>query len=482
MSPRIVIAGGGVAGWLTAAILARTCGAEAISLIDEGGADLSLGPFGDGIATGVDFPLLASEMGWDETTLLRVARGGYALGTAFDGWAAPQQSWFLPHGESGAPIGSIAFHQLAGRVRDDGRTVRLADYSLAALAAQTGHFTHPSVDPRSPLSTYSYGLHLDIAGLTAFLRKASGVGLTVGTIAEIIRRDDGGIAALRLADGRDVAGDLFVDCTGPAARLIGAMPGARFESWRQWLPCDRAVTRTDAETAPPAPYTHHAAHDAGWVRHLPLSGTRALTLFYASSAMADDTAEASIDGSAVSWQSGRQSQPWIANCVAIGAAAGLADPLLALDLKLAAAAAKRLVGLLPQTGAGGIEAREYNRITVSELDRTRDLAILPWKTNGRHGQLVWDAARAMDVPDTLAHKIALYQSRGRVAMYDDEPLERHDWVAMFDGQGVRPRRTDPLADAIPPARIAAHLDRLHTVLTRAAQAMPHHADYLRGSA
>jgi tryptophan halogenase len=477
MTPRIVIAGGGVAGWLTAAVLAHACGADAVRVIDERGADMSLGPFGDGIAARPDFPLLADEMGWDEAALLRAASGGHALGTAFDGWAGPQQSWFLPYGESGAPIGSIAFQHLADRLRRAGRDIRHADYSLAALAAQSGRFAHPSADPRSPLSTYSYGLHLDGRGLADFLRLASGVDRIIGGIGDIERRADGGIAALRLADGRRIAGDLFIDCTGPAARLIGTMPGACFDSWRAWLPCDRAIARIEPDTGEPAPYARHAAHDGGWVRHLPLAGARALTLFYSGGAMTDAAAEASMGARAISFEPGRQARPWIANCVAIGASAALADPLLGLDLQLAAAAARRLIGLLPHPQAGGVEAREYNRITAAELDRARDLAILPWKTNGRSGQPLWDTARAMDVPDTLAHKIALYRSRGRVVMYDEEPLERQDWVALFEGQGVRPRRYDPLADSIPLDQIGAHMDRLRAVLTRAAAAMPRYADY-----
>lgn len=478
MIPRIVIAGGGVAGWLTAAILARKCGPDSVRVIDEDGADMSLGPLGEGLPARPDFTLLADEMSWDEAALLRAARGGYAVGTAFDGWAGPQQSWFLPYGESGAPMGSVAFHHLADRLRGDGRDVRHGDYSLAALAAQAGRFAHPSPDPASPLSSYDYGLHLHGRGLADFIRQTSDVERIAAPIADIERRDDGGIAALRLADGRRIAGDLFVDCTGSAARLIGAMPDARFGSWRAWLPCDRVIARTEPDTAAAAPYAHHAAHDAGWIRHLPLAGARALTLFYASGAMDDAAAEASMGAPPRPFESGRQAQPWIANCVAIGAAAAITDPLLGLDLHLATTAARRLADLLPHRQAGGVEAREYNRITTAELDRTRDISILPWKTNGRHGQPLWDTTRAMDVPDTLAHKIALYQSRGQVVMYDEEPLEQLDWVALFEGQGVRPRRHDPLADAVPLDRIGAHMDRLRAVLTRAAAEMPRHADYL----
>lgn len=478
MSPRIVIAGGGVAGWLTAAILARKCGADAVRVIDEGGADMSLGPFGDGIAARPDFPLLAGEMGWDEAALLRAARGGYALGTAFDGWAGAEQSWFLPYGESGAPIGSVAFHHLTRRLRGGGRDIRHGDYSLAALAAQAGRFAHPSSDPRSPLSTYDYGLHLDGRLLAGFMREASGVERIMDRVAQIERDEDGRIAALLLADGRRIAGDLFVDCTGSAASLLGAMSGARFDSWRAWLPCDRVIASINPDTGAPAPYARHAAHDAGWVRHLPIAGARALTLFYASGAMTDAAAGASMDAPPLPLEPGRQAQPWIANCVAIGAAASVCDPLLGLDLQLAGAAARRLAALLPHPHAGGVEAREYNRITTAELDRARDAAILLWKTNGRHGQSLWDAARAMEVPDTLAYKVALFESRGSLPMYDEEPLDREDWVAMLDGQQVRPRRYDPLADAVPGAQLDAHLDRLRDVLTRAAAAMPRHADYL----
>ncbi|RHW17573.1 tryptophan 7-halogenase [Sphingomonas gilva] len=485
--PAIVIAGGGVAGWLAAAILAGAYGADAtrICVVDEGGEDMSLGPFGRGVVARPEWHAFAAGQGWDEPALMHAAKGAFALGIAFDGWRAPRHSWFMPLGECGAAMRSIAFHHLAGRLRQEGREIRIADYALAAIAAQAGRFAHPSPDPRSPLSSYDYALHLDGVGLAGFLRDAAlsrGAREISSRIAGLERRGDGGIAALMLGDGRRVAGDLFIDCTGAPARLVREMAGARFDGWQRWLPCDRAITHHEQLADGAAPYASHAAHNAGWVRHVPLDGAHALALIYASGAMTDQAAQASMDGAPIAYEAGRWREPWIANCVAIGAAAGLGDPLQGFDLQLALGSVLRLVRLLPHVDGGDVEAREYNRLTASVLDRARDAAILPYRTNGRTGQAFWDAARAVDPPETLAHKIALWESRGRVALYDDEALEEDDWVAMFEGMGVRPRRYDPLADAIPVDRIDAHLARLREVLTRAAQAMPRHADYLRGPA
>lgn len=463
----IGIVGAGVAGWMAALALARALPGAGISVIETEGPDWSLGPFGPGETSLPGFESWLADHGVDEGMLLRAARGSFSLGTAFSGWAGQEADWFLPFGTIGAPIGTIAFHQLAARLRAGGQALRLADFSLAAIAAASGRFARPSPDPRSVLSSYGYGLHLDRAGLAETLRIASGLA-PVGRFHRAL--GDAEITAVELQDGTQVTADLWLDCSGPAALLIGHLD-SDWESWASWLPCDRAVESWNAVEGVPPPYAHAGAFEAGWQRTVPLIGGQGGALLYASSFLPDQPG-------AVPFAQGRRTRAWARNVVALGAAAALVEPLHGYNLALLQNALTRLVGLLP-AAPGGPEPAEYNRLAASEADRVRDFAILHYKTNGRTGEPLWDQARAVPVPETLAQKLDLYASRGRLPVYDEELFDPEEWIAVFDGQGVRPRRHDALADAIPEPQLRAHAARIREVIVDAVRRMPHHGATLR---
>lgn len=471
---RIVIAGGGTAAWLAAAALARRTAAS-ILVIELPGIDDSLG-----------LPLLAestlpatgellADFGLDEDALFRASGGSFTLGRALSGWSGAGAA-FHPYGETGAPIGPVAFHHLALRMRDHGEPVRPVNYALAALAAQAERFDRPSASAGSVLSTIGYGLHLNTARLRQALRGAaivSGAAAQQDSIAEVVLGPDGLIAALRLSSGEEVTGDLFLDCSGPRAALIERMPGARFADWRKWLPCDAAMISYGPNQSAPLPYSHITAHPAGYVLTTPAQGGQGEVTVCQSAAI--DRFEADP----CRFAQGRQSAPWLGNCLAIGGAAAMLEPLAATPLHLAASAVTRLLALFPAERNCRTEAKEYNRRACEELDNARDFVIAHYKLNSRQGEPLWDNCRAMAVPDRLAHRIALYQGIGRTALYDEETFEAPDWIALYDAMGVVPRRYDALADAIPREQVTSHLERIRKVMLQALTAMPSHGDFLR---
>ncbi|MES2987223.1 MAG: tryptophan halogenase family protein [Pseudomonadota bacterium] len=462
---RIAILGGGVAGWMSALGLSRALEGSgiAIDLVETRGSDHSIGPFGVGEASLPAFHLFLGEYGVDEDALLRAARGTFALGSAFAGWAGAQPGWFLPFGDVGVGMGSIAFPPLVAKLRAAGHPVRPTDFSLAAVAAAAGRFARPSLDPRSVLSSYGYGLHLDKAALAAICRGlAQNITHHEAPFVQAIRAENGHITALEIEGGVQIAGDLFLDCSGPAA-LLGQDHG--FESWSEWLPCDRVLERSTAQDGVPPPYTHISAHAAGWLRSVPLIGGPSEAMFF-SSVHHDDPA-------AIAIHQGRRTRAWAGNVIAIGAAAALVEPLHGHALQLVHNAIRRLIALFPNN-VEGPEAAEYNRITAQEADRVRDFVIAHYKTNARTGEPFWEAARAMSVPPELQYKLDLYASRGRMPMYDEELFDRAEWIAMLDGQGMHPRRYDAIADTVPEPAIIQHVTRLRELIVDAAKAMPSH--------
>ena len=469
---RIVIAGGGVAGWLAASMLARRLdpGLTAIHLVEQGGVDDSLG-----IPQAAEILLPATVersalAGYDEDTLIRAARGSFALGTALTGWGQSATPAFLPFGEIGAAMGPVAFHQLAARLRAQGTPVNLANYTLAALCAQAGRFSRPQPDDRGVLSTLSHGIHVETSAFAAAMKGhavARGVAVTMGRIADVVRDATGLISDLVTEDGARIPGDLFIDAAGPSTIIGGAS-----EDWSRWLPCNRAATALHLENAAPLPFAQVEAHGVGWQSFVPLRGATGETFVFHDTALPDGPG-------ASQFTSGRRAEPWQGNCLAIGGAAAVIDPVAGTQLHLAQSAIARLLTLLPNDRTARAESAEHNRQTIEELERARDYAILFYKANGRTGEAFWDDVRAMPIPDGLAHKIALYESCGRVALHDGETFEDAGWISLFEAFGIRPRRHDALANGIGMDAIAAHFARVRDVMLKAVATMPPHADYLR---
>jgi tryptophan 7-halogenase len=469
---KIVIAGGGVAGWLAAVALARKTNC-AISVVETPGMDDSLGLPLTVEATLPSTPSLHEALAFDEDRLLASSSSSFTLGRALSNWTAAQIPSFHPYGEIGASLGPIAFHQLVARLRAGGEVINLANYSVAALCAQSARFARPPADHRSVLSTMAYGLHLETEGYRDTLRTdalANSATAIKGNITGVKLSDSQLIESITLLNGEHISGDFFLDCTGQSRALIGRMPGAAFDDWGHWLPCDRCVVTTSQIDAPPLPYTHVDAHSTGWQSFASTCNVVGEALVYQK-----DEAERG----AYHFASGRMASLWTGNCIAIGGAAAIIDPVASTQLHLAGSAILRLLKLFPHDLSCRIEAAEYNRQTIEELENAGDFAILHYKANGRVGEPFWDACSAMAVPDRLAHKIELYTSTGRLALHDEESFEASDWIALFDALDVKPNHYDIMADAIEQPRIADYLQQVRTAMLKAIATLPPYDEYLK---
>lgn len=466
---KIVIAGGGVAAWLSALALARhtTC---AIIVLEEG-EDFSLGlPLA--VETTLPSILKFHELvGLDTNQVVTQTGSSYALGRALSNWTMNPAPAFHPYGDIGASLGPIGFQHLVSRLRDEGLAVNFANYSLGALCAQSDRFAPPRLDSRSVLSTMAFGLHLNISEYRHLIRNTAmllGVEKLDGQPTKLTLDDKGVILSFDTNTGHTLNGDLFIDCTGQARRLARELPHFGFEDWSHWLPCNHARTVTSCATMPPQLYAHIDAHLTGWQR------------FAATQTSMEElviTNSKSPDGFA--FCSGRIASPWMGNCIAIGGSAAIIDPLASTQLHLAGKAIERLLKLFPNDKAATVEASEYNRQTIEELEGARDFAIAHYKCNGRIGEAFWDDCRSMTVPDRLAHKVALYESCGRMALHDEESFEQWDWISVFDASGVRPRNYDTMAKVIPKDRIETFLAQVRTVMLKAVGSMPTQQEYLQ---
>ena len=489
--PRIVVVGAGAAGWMAAAALARAFhGAPGVvKVVSAGGEDAETG---HAVAALPAARRLHRFIGLSEDELMERAQGVFRLGIALQGWGEPSAQTLLPFGEVGAAFGPTAFHHMLVRRARLGRAEAASDYAMAALAARAGRFRRPSGDPRSVESTLDYGLHLASAGYAAALRtcaeRQGAVAVGPALAGVELEGACGAARCLRLEDGAALEADLYLDCSGQRAAVIGEAVGSAWQDWPWARPFDRRVEALFAEPEGPRPVTEIAAAPAGWLRRTPLAGATALSFGYSSQALDEAGAlerllesggHAGAEPRRTAIACGRRTAPWSGNCVALGAAAACADPLGLAGLHLVQTGVERLIALFPYSRNNAAAAAAYNRQAGAEAERLGDFALALFKTNGRLGEPAWDLCRSAEPPPSLARKLALFESRGRTPMLEDEPFPEAAWAALLLGQGVRPRRYDPFADSVEEAQLEDTLGRIRHAMQAAVQAMPPYGRPLR---
>lgn len=472
----IVIAGGGVVGWMTAAALARFTPMMRVTVIDcpvdDAATQATLPAFRD-------FHAL---IGLDEHEMLARCGGTMRLGTRFADPARPD-GYLHAFGDVGLDVGGVAFYQLWLRARAAGQQVDLDDYNLAAIAATMGRFARPAADKRAMMD---YGYHLDTALYAAHLKSlalAQGVACAAGEIGSVGRDGASGlIAGVTLRDGRSIEGDFFVDGTGMRAALMEALD-VGFENWSSWFPGSRDVV-VDAAALPDLPPLSNAvAHRSGWSRQLPLQHRTWRSLGYAPDQIGDDEALATLgrgegEPRFTIHRRGRRQRFWAANCVALGAAAASIEPIEAGELDSAGNGIVTLLSLFPDLGAAVAEADEFDRVMTASIEEQRDLALLHRVAleQGKPVLRIGGEARAM--PDSLTRRIELFSGRGRLRPRDADGFGPADWLAVLIGRGVLPASWDPLADAIDIPRAQQNFLRLAGLFRQSAETMPGHAAYL----
>jgi tryptophan halogenase len=354
--------------------------------------------------------------------------------------------------------------------------------------ARRNRFAPPATDPSSPLSTYSYAYQFDAGLYARYLREyaeARGVTRTEGRIREIELQQESGFAeAVILDDGRRIAADFFIDCSGFRGLVIEQAMQAGYDDWSHWLPCDRAIALPSASTDEFPPYTRATALEAGWAWRIPLQHRVGNGHVYASAFMDDSRAEAllreQLEGEPLAqpnrlrFLAGKRRQQWVRNCVSIGLSSGFLEPLESTSIHLIQVAIGNLLDLFPTGAWDPADTAEFNRIMDVEYVRVRDFLILHYKATSRTDTEFWAYCRNMDIPDSLASKIELFRERGIVAAYEHGVFLEPSWVAVMIGQGILPERTDPRCLAYPDDRALAAMAGLRSDLAARAESMPRH--------
>jgi len=490
---RIVILGGGTAGWMTAAAISHVLAPRGvtITLIESE----EIGTVGVGEATLPHIRFFNQRIGIDERELMAATQATMKLGIQFVDWGRKGDAYIHPFGDYGQPAAGADFHHLWARLNQAGRAGRICDYSLPIIMAEQGRFGFPVEDEASVLSTFSYAYQFDAGLYARYLRRVCegrGVKRIEGKVTRVSQdAETGHITALHLGEDRaPVSGDLFIDCSGFRAMLIEGAMGSPYEDWSRWLPCDRAIAIPTENNGPLMPYTRATAKTAGWCWRIPLQHRTGNGHVYASAFLDDQAAEdellAGLDGkplrqpNRLRFRAGQRRIQWAGNVVAIGLSSGFLEPLESTSIHLIQQGITTLLELFPDGPLDATDIAEFNRVMTLEYDRVRDFLVLHYHATERSDSDFWNHVRTMEVPGSLEEKLTLFRERGLVMKYRDGLFLHPSWIAVFVGQRVVPKRWDPRVDAIPADQAAATLAKLRRLIAETVDTLePHSAALAR---
>tara|TARA_R110001583_G_scaffold43470_5_gene138344 strand:- start:4483 stop:5973 length:1491 start_codon:yes stop_codon:yes gene_type:complete len=481
---KVVIAGGGTSGWLSAYSLVSRLGKVLdITLVESD----QIGTIGVGEATIPTIRAYHHLIGIDEQEFMSATQATFKLGIQFDNWGQKKDSYFHSFGEIGQRSWMAEFHEFWMEAKAQGFGGNLEDYCLELKAAKANKFATQA--GKKPVN---YAYHFNATAYAAYLRTKSetaGVKREEGFIEQVKKDKTGNITSLILGNGKEIVGDFFIDCTGFRALLIGEHLDVGYEDWSHYLAADSAIAVQTKVVEEPHPYTKAIAHPAGWQWRIPLQGRVGNGIVYSSKFLSDDEARSTLMGNLTGepiteprqlrFTTGRRKKAWHKNCVAIGLSSGFLEPLESTSIHLVTTALLRLMKLFPFGGNTALLAQQYNREVQLEAETIRDFIILHYHLTERDDNPFWDHYRTMEIPESLAHRMALFKENG-YAWLDDVGLFRVDsWVQVMMGQGITPKQHHKGSCVLPTQGLKEQLAALRKMIENSVAQLPEHADFIK---
>lgn len=489
----IVIAGGGTAGWMSAAALAnavtRAMPGVAITLVESE----EIGTIGVGEATIPPIRQFNAMLGLSEPEFMKATLATCKLGVELCGWGEIGERYLHPFGVYGlkAEMGHFLAYWL--KLKAAGEALDIEDYSLCTVAARAGRMTDRSDIPASVLGNFGSAYHFDATLYARFLRdyaEARGVRRIEGQIVDVTLSDENGhIRSVRLQSGQVIEGELFIDCSGFAGVLIEKTLHTGYEDWTHWLPVNRAVAAPCNLKGELSPYTIVTAREAGWTWRIPLQHRVGNGYVFSDRFTTEETAAAllrtSLESAPLSeprllrFTTGRRRQAWSRNVVAIGLSSGFLEPLESTSIHMIQSGIERLLKHFPDRRFSPANTAAYNAGVSQEMERIRDFLILHYKATRRTDSAFWNHVRTMDIPDSLALRMEIFRERGQLIHAPDELFVDTSWLSVLIGQGVTPQGYDPLVESTDIAVLRQGFAQMKAHLADLTAAMPTHYDCLK---
>lgn len=485
----VVIVGGGSAGWICAAMASHyfhKTGVE-VELIESE----EIGTIGVGESTIPPFLQLIRSLGIDEQDFIQKTQASFKLAIRFENWRNKGETYYHPFGQIGGPIGRHEFYQCWLRAKANGHPSALQDFAPATVMADQWKFIPPFRAQKTLLSGASYALHIDAKLVAQYLRdfaETRGVKRTEGIVTDVVSRPDGFVEKVIMKNGSEVSGDLFIDCSGFRALLIGKTLDEEYLDWSDVLMCDRAVVAQTENVKDPHPYTLAQAQDAGWRWRIPLQHRAGNGYVFCSKYISEDEATATllsqIEGDVllgpniIPFKTGMRKRLFRNNVVAIGLAGGFIEPLESTALHLIYRGMDFLLRYFPDKAFDPRLAAEYNRRMTMDYEEIRDFIVLHYYTTQRDDTPFWRDYQKVAPPESLRERVELFKSSAVLRDGVDDMFRAPSWQSIMEGMGIRPDRYQQLVDAAPYSVIKQTLDQSAPILKAQVAALPSHGEFL----
>ncbi len=479
---KIIIAGGGTAGWMAAAALGKLLGKTLdITLIESD----EIGTVGVGEATIPTMVFFHKLLEINEREFMRATSATFKLGIQFENWGQQNHRYLHAFGVTGKDCWAAGFQHFWLRAKELGLATEFGDYCLERRAAEANKFSH------LPNNGLNYAFHLDATAYAKYLRKFSeafGVKRVEGKIQQVSTSTENGfIEAITLESGERLTADFFIDCTGFRALLIENTLHTGYEDWSHWLPCDSAIAVQTETTSEPVPYTRSIAHGAGWQWRIPLQHRVGNGLVFCSKYLDDESAKkllmANIEGEpliqprVIKFRTGRRLKQWNKNCLAVGLASGFLEPLESTSIHLIQQNIIRFLRMFPAGGVVQADIDEFNRQAEFDITHIRDFIILHYHATERTDTEFWRYCRSMQVPESLRHRIQLFKDTGRVFREGNELFD-DSWQQVMIGQGLMPAHHHPLVNTMSKEELRIFMQQITQQIETTLEKLPLHQDYI----
>lgn len=486
----IVIVGGGTSGWMAASCFAKmlTPLNIKVTLVESS----EIGTVGVGEATIPPILDFLRLLEIDEDDFVRATQATFKLAIRFVDWRELGQSYWHQFGTVGANIDGIEFYQHWLKSKRFGNAAEFTDYSPAIVMAKSNKFSKSVMEANQSLAGAKYALHFDASLVAAYLRQYAeqrGVRRIDARVASVTLANNGFIEGITLEGGELLTADFFVDCSGFRGILIEEGLATGYEDWSRYLPCDTAVVVQTANSRSPSPYTQSRALANGWQWRIPLQHRTGngyvFSSRYTDSTEAEHLFRQNLMGDVIGeprfvhFLTGKRKKFWNKNCVAVGLASGFLEPLESTSIHLAMKAIIKFVELLPVSVYDCLAtANEYNRILDAEYRSIRDFIILHYCTTKRTDTEFWQACANMEIPGSLAERLDLFMSQGRLYRDEFDLFTSNSWYAVLDGMGLRPRGYDPLVNLSNYEEVERMMSRAFQVMHNSAEFLPNHTEFI----
>ena len=481
---KVVIAGGGTAGWMTAAALSKLLGKNLNVVLLESD---EIPTVGVGEATIPTLHIFHRLLGISEQEFMAATNATFKLGISFENWRDVDKDYIHSFGFLGKGCWAAGFQHFWLKGKQRGIVSDIGDYVAEHLGAREGKF---AVLANQDLN---HAYHLDAGLYAKFLRKIAekhGAKRIEGKITQVNLNDESGyIDSLTLASGKVIDGDLFIDCTGFKGLLIEEALHTGFEDWSHLLPCDSAIAVQTKTVNKPVPYTRSIARESGWQWQIPLQNRTGNGFVFCSKYLSDEEAKKilleNIQGEllneprVIKYKTGTRRKHWNKNCIAIGLSSGFIEPLESTGIHLFQKAIVRLMLMFPSQGIKQSVVNEFNKQSREEIDNIKDFIILHYHLTDRKDTPFWRYCRNMDIPDTLQHRMTLFRESGQVFKKAEELFGETSWIQVMMGQGLMPEQYHPIVDLMPDDELANFLNQIKSSVRRKVDNWPDHLDFIK---